>query len=71
MKTLDLSQLEKINAGSNDAVSGFCAGFASFIGVYSLGVATQLWNPIGWFGSAAGIATGAIVGIGCTVNGYL
>ncbi|PIB33047.1 hypothetical protein BFP78_01945 [Gaetbulibacter sp. 5U11] len=71
MKALNLSQLEKIEAGGSEAVSGFCSGFATFIGVYSLGIATQLWNPIGWFGSAAGIATGAVIGIGCTVNGYV
>ncbi|MFD0863641.1 hypothetical protein ACFQ1M_15600 [Sungkyunkwania multivorans] len=62
MKTIELSKLEAIQGG--DFVDGFCAGFAVVAGGYAVGVAANLWNPVGWVGTAVG----GVIGVGCAVN---
>ena len=47
-----------------DAVDGFCIGFAAVAGGYAIGVAANVWNPVGW----AGGLVGGIVGVSCAVN---
>ena len=56
MKTLSLIEMETIEAGW---VGKACGAFAVAAGTYSLGVALNWWNPIGWGGSVL-IAAGAI-----------
>lgn len=47
MKTLNLKELENLNAGT------FCQGFGVVAAGYEVGVLCNLWNPIGWGGQAA------------------
>jgi|TARA_B110000259_G_C13995603_1_gene394273 hypothetical protein len=44
MKTLELNQMETLEGG-NDA---FCNGVYTAGAIYTIGAATQFWNPVGW-----------------------
>ena len=52
MKTLELHEMEIISAGTDWIATG-CAAFAVGAGTYSIGVALNWWNPVGWVGGAA------------------
>ena len=52
MKTLDLHEMEIISART-DWVAVGCATFAVSAGAYTLGVALNWWNPVGWIGGTA------------------
>lgn len=60
MKKLNLEQMEKLEGGRMDAVEAACTALAMGTGAHLLGVAVNLWNPIGvgWglFWAASGIA---------------
>ena len=58
MKKLSIDKLENVNGGS------FCTGFAVVAAGYAIGLAFQLWNPIGWGGTAAL----AVVGGYCAIK---
>ena len=65
MRNLELTKLETINGGDiGDAVDGFCAGYGIVAGTYAIGVAINLWNPVGWLGGLVG----GVVAAGCAIN---
>jgi hypothetical protein len=61
MKTLTLTQLEGVTAGS--AGDGFCAGFAAVAAVYHIGAWANFWNPVG----QSAIAAEIVIGTACAV----
>ena len=46
MKTLDLEQMEQIEAGG--FVAGFCIGMTGGSIIYGALALTNFWNPVGW-----------------------
>lgn len=61
MKTLELKELELIEAGG-DIVAGLCVGIGAGSVVYAVGVATNWWNPVGWVSAAFLVADAACLG---------
>ena len=59
MKSLDFNEMSLLQGG--DFVDGFCKGYGTVAAGYAVGVAANLWNPIGWTGTIVGAA----IGIGC------
>lgn len=59
MKTLELKELELIEAGG-DIVAGLCVGIGAGSVVYA--VATNWWNPVGWVSAAFLVADAACLG---------
>ena len=53
--------MKKISLELQSATIGgtFCQGFGAVAAVYGAGVAFNLWNPIGWGGTAA-LAVGGL-----------
>lgn len=49
MKTLNLQEMEIVDAGG-DWIAGACGAFAVAAGTYTIGVAANWWNPVGWVG---------------------
>ena len=59
MKTLDLHEMENVQAG--DFVDGLCAGIAAGTIIYQVGVWSNWWNPVGWVSASALVASAACV----------
>lgn len=55
MKRLNDESLSLVTGG--DAINGFCAGLATGAAIYSAGVLTNFWNPVGWASGVAIVGT--------------
>lgn len=47
MKTLNLEQMEMVEGGRADVIEAACLAAGMGVGVQLVGVALNLWNPIG------------------------
>ncbi|MEQ8553650.1 MAG: hypothetical protein RIC06_20890 [Cyclobacteriaceae bacterium] len=62
MKTLEIEDLAKINAGGY--ISGICYGIGAGSVVYTAGIMTNFWNPVGWVSAGFILADVACIAYG-------
>jgi hypothetical protein len=60
MRKIEINRMESIDGG-NDLVNGLCITLGAGSVVYTIGAATNWWNPVGWVSAAFLVADGACI----------